>query len=103
MTDFETDLKTKIALETARIHWKELQPWFAKGQVIVVSEELDLVQVAFELCQDNKEQFATWMQSQNISNATDEEAKAWLEADVELWAVVVKPWILVQDKPLSKH
>lgn len=100
MSDFETDLKTKIALETARIDWKELQPWFAKGHVIVVSAELDLVSVAFELCQDNKQQFEAWMQSEQISNATDEQAKLWLEEDKELWAVVVKPWILVQDKPL---
>ncbi|MEI6545293.1 MAG: DUF2288 family protein [Methylococcales bacterium] len=27
---------------------------------------------------------------------SDQQALAWLEVDADVWAVVVKPWILVQ-------
>jgi hypothetical protein len=32
-----------------------------------------------------------------IGKVTDEQASAWLAADTELWAVVVSPWVLVQE------
>jgi hypothetical protein len=101
LTDFETDLKTKLALETARIHWRELQPWFAKGHAISVAPSLDLVEVSYQLCQDNKAQFENWMSESLVRPVQDEEAQSWFEHNVELWAVVVKPWVLVQDKPLK--
>jgi hypothetical protein len=103
LTDFDTDLKTKLALETARIHWRELQPWFAKGHAISVAVSLDLVEVSFQLCQDNKAMFEAWMLEGLVKPVEDAEAQSWFERDTELWAVVVKPWVLVQDKPLQSH
>lgn len=103
LTDFDTELKTKLALETARIHWRELQPWFAKGHAVSVSASLDLVEVGFQLCQDNKSIFEAWMLEGLVRPVQDKEAQAWFEYDTELWAVVVKPWVLVQDKPLQSN
>ena len=37
--------KEKVNLETAKIHWKDLQRFFAKGEAVWVSSELDLVEV----------------------------------------------------------
>ncbi|MDP1705106.1 MAG: DUF2288 family protein [Sulfurimicrobium sp.] len=33
-----------------------------------------------------------------IGRESDEQAKTWLESDALLWSVVVKPWILVQQR-----
>lgn len=95
------DQKTQLALETARIHWRELQPWFAKGDAIAVSASLDLVDVAYELCQDNKALFEVWIKSDYVAPVKDAQAEVWFAENKELWAVVVKPWVLVQDKPLG--
>lgn len=43
------ELKAKLNLETSRIHWHELQTYFARGQVVRVSPDLDLLDVAAEL------------------------------------------------------
>jgi len=48
------ELKAKLNLETSRIHWHELQTYFARGQVVRVAPELDLLEVATELAADNK-------------------------------------------------
>lgn len=88
--------KAQINLETAQIAWKELQRYFASGVAIAVSSELDLVEVAVQISQDNAQQIATWMQSGQIGRVTDEQALAWYEADALVWAVVARPYVLVQ-------
>jgi len=85
-------------LETSRIAWKELQRFFASGSAVHVAAELDLVDVACQFGCDNKNQVALWMQRQQIALVSDRQAIDWLESDAEVWAVVVKPWILVQDR-----
>jgi hypothetical protein len=88
--------RTKVNLETARIAWKELQRFFASGAAIHVSGDLDLVEVAFQMSQDNAAQIRHWMLDGKLGKVTDEQAAAWIETDALVWAVVVSPWVLVQ-------
>ena len=88
--------RTGINLETARIPWKELQRFFASGGAIAVSGELDLVEVAYQISADHKAQVEQWLSAGMIGKVTDAQALAWFEADAELWAVVVSPFVLVQ-------
>jgi len=82
--------------ETARIAWKELQRFFASGVVIAVSQELDLVDVAFQISEDNAAQVTEWMTTGLIGKVSDEQAKEWHESDAVVWAVVTSPYVLVQ-------
>ena len=88
--------KAKLNLETSQIPWKELQRFFASGLAIQVSSELDLVEVAYQMSIDNKDQIECWLNARQIRQVSDEQALAWYQAETEVWAVVVKPWILVQ-------
>lgn len=89
--------RTKVNMETSRIGWRELQRFFASGAVILVSADLDLVEVAFQISEDNKKQVAQWLSEGGIGQVTDEQALAWYKADAEVWAVVVSPYVLVQE------
>ena len=91
-------LRAKINGETARMRWSELERFFASGVVIAVAPQLDLVDVALRIASDDKDAVARWMNEGSVGRASDEQAAAWHTADTELWAVVVKPWILVQQK-----
>jgi hypothetical protein len=88
--------RININLETSRIAWKELQRYFASGSAIFVSEDLDLVEVAVQISKDNREQVAQWMDAGQIARVSDAQALAWYEADADVWAVVVRPYVLVQ-------
>lgn len=105
MSDKHTELlRAKINGETSRLPWTELQRFYAGGVVVVVSDTLDLVDVAVRIAQDDKNTVAQWMNDGLIAKANDAQAQAWLEADLSLWAVVVKPWILVQcEKMQNMH
>lgn len=89
--------RARINSETARIGWSELQRFFAAGKVMRVDSELDLVDVAYALEQDDIEQVKKWTDSMQIGPVADAQAREWIEADATLWAVVVKPWVLVQE------
>ena len=90
--------RAQVNMETSQIGWRELQPYFARGATVAVDETLDLVDVAFQISKDNKQQVAEWMASGQIGRVTDEQALAWYEADALVWAVVARPYVLVQDK-----
>jgi len=92
------ELKAKLNLETSRIHWHELQTYFARGQVVRVAPGLDLLEVATELAADNRERFERWMSEDKVGDIAPEIAQAWYDRNAELWAVVVAPWVLVQDR-----
>lgn len=90
-------VREKVNLETSQIAWKELQRFFASGSAVYVAQDLDLVDVAYQFSIDNKDQVASWMQSHQVALVSDQQATDWFEDDAEVWAVVVKPWILVQE------
>jgi hypothetical protein len=89
--------REKVNLETSKISWKELERFFARGMAVFVASSLDLVDVAYQFSIDNKDQVAQWMHNGQIALVSDQQALKWLEANAEVWAVVVKPWILVQE------
>ncbi len=91
--------KHQLNQETSSIAWRELQRFFASGHAIYVAQSLNLVDVAFEISEDNTQQIQKWMHANKIASVSDEQAKRWLQDNSKVWAVVVKPWILVQTKP----
>jgi hypothetical protein len=94
--DQAEDGRTKLNLETSRIAWKELQRYFATGLALAVADDLDLVEVAFQMSEDNAAQIREWMATGKFGKVSDEQAAIWFENDAQLWAVVVSPWVLVQ-------
>lgn len=88
----------KLMGETALIAWSDLLPFFAAGNVINIANNLDMVTVAYHLVKDNKAQFEQWQAASLIHPVTDTQAKNWLDTGTTLWALVVKPWVLVQEQ-----
>lgn len=97
MTDINI-LRNKINLETAAYPWSELLRHFASGAVLVVKPGLDLVEVAMLMAQDHADEIAALLGEGYLAKVSDEQAQAWLEQDAQHWTVVVKPWILVQER-----
>jgi len=90
-------VRAKINSETARIPWTELQLFFASGKTLLVGSELDLVEVGFSFHEDQAERVAQWLEQEKIRAVSTDLAKHWIENNAEVWAVVVKPWVLIQN------
>ncbi|MBC3862409.1 DUF2288 domain-containing protein [Undibacterium jejuense] len=95
----DLSLRTKINQETARFPWSELLKQFATGTVIAIDADLDLVDIAEAMATDNTTIIAPLLSQGKIAKVSDTQAQAWLEQNLMLWTVVVKPWILVQHRP----
>lgn len=91
-----TDIEQQINLETAQIRWHELQRFFAGGNAIAVDPNLDLTHVAAQIVADNAAQVKQWMDAGLVDSVKDTQAQQWYEQDALVWAVVIKPWVLVQ-------
>lgn len=98
----EHDLKTKLNRETSKISWEELQRHYASGAVVAVEQSLDLIEVACEFSRDNKEAVEQWLAAGLVYKPDDQRSLDWLEQQASLWAVVVAPWVLVQEPASAK-
>ncbi len=96
-------LKQDIHAETAKIAWSELQRFFAAGKAIHVSTDLDLVEAALQISNDNTDRIRQWMDTGQLAPVSDDQARYWIDANASVWAVVVKPWVLVQDIKENAH
>ncbi|MDO6441537.1 MULTISPECIES: DUF2288 domain-containing protein [unclassified Marinobacter] len=92
------EIKARLNLETSRIRWHELQTYYARGQIVRVSNNLDLLDVASELTADNRVLFEQWLAAGDVGDVSPDLARAWYERNAELWAVVIAPWVLIQDR-----
>ena len=99
----DTDLRIKINRETARLPWSELEKHFAQGNVVYVSAELDLVDVAVRISHDDKESISRWMADGKVAKVSDVQAETWAGAGAQLWASVVSPFVLVQPEKTKLH
>ncbi len=80
------------------MHWKDLQKFFAQGKVLCVKRSLDLVQTAVWFAEDSANEIEPYIESQVIAQPSNDQARAWYNDDEELWAVVVAPYVLVQEQ-----
>jgi len=103
--DTENEHLNQLNNETGKLTWKELERHFARGAVIKVAIELDLVNIAAHFAEDNKTQVELWLASGQILRANEDDARRWTAANSEatkdeppvFWAIVVAPWVLVQE------
>jgi len=97
MSEQQTILE-KLHSETALMHWKDLQRFFAQGKVLYVQEGLDLVQTAVWFAEDSASQLAPHIESEAIAQPNNDQARQWYNNNTELWTVVVAPYVLVQEQ-----
>ena len=102
-TNEEQALKDKLNSETSKISWLELQKFYASGSVIVVTPELDLINVACQFSEDNKEIVGAWLEQEQVFKMTDQTAQEWFDNKATVWASVVAPWVLVQKVVTEQH
>lgn len=97
MDESKEELRARLNGETARLAWPELERHFARGVVIRVANDLDLIEVAMRLIADDKAAVAEWMEQGRVGHPTVENAQEWVGRQPAFWAVVVAPWVLIQE------
>jgi len=97
MSEADDLLRAKLNAETGKLSWAELERYFARGVVVKVAEDLDLVEVAVVMSHDDKAVFEAWLVQGRIARASIEDAIAWHTQQSRFWVVVAAPWVLIQE------
>jgi hypothetical protein len=98
MSEHKSCTKEQLNLETGRVRWQQLENHFARHVVIQVAGALDLVEVATALANDDKPAVEQWIERGLMQHLDMRVARDWADRDPELWAVVVTPWVVVQER-----
>lgn len=91
------ELRDKLNRETGQLDWSELQRYFARGIVISISDERDLIEVAMKFTEDDRATIEDWLANGQLERANDNHARDWNKRRPVFWAIVVAPWVLVQE------
>ncbi|MRX26952.1 DUF2288 family protein [Kangiella sp. HZ709] len=107
-TDQETDsfteltpreeLVAKLNGETAIVAWQEIERFFAKGNLLLVEKDVDLINCAADMSMDNGEEIGKLINEEKIQAMPVEFVKRNCKPETEFWTVVVAPYILAQLK-----
>ncbi|HQT30046.1 MAG TPA: DUF2288 family protein [Thiobacillus sp.] len=90
-------LHAKLTLETAQLAWSELERHFARGDVVKVAAGVDLIDAALLIAENNAAEAQAWLADGRIARAEMSDAEDWHARQPQFWAVVVAPWVLVQE------
>lgn len=93
-----SSLYAKLFGETAKIDWQDLERFFAQGKLLSVARDLDLVSVAEAIANDDSAAVTQWLSSGLVERMPAETAADYAARKPELWAVVVSPWVCVQER-----
>ena len=95
-----SDIADMLHGEAGNVYWRELQPHFARGVVFSLNSEKNLIDVAGAFVRDDKDQVTALLEQGDLLKVSDDQARNWLENDPLFTAIVVAPWVLIQE---AKH
>ncbi|MGB5283200.1 MAG: DUF2288 domain-containing protein [Polyangiales bacterium] len=92
------DLRARLAQEIQNVDWKPLGPHAKRGGLVLVAPQLDLLEVAVAVAQDDSERVRCWMAAGQLSKPTDAQIEAWQEEEVgeQFNVAIVQPYVLAQ-------
>ena len=94
-TDQE-NLEQRLEDDTGMIGWSELERHFARGVLLVLERDLDIVTVGAAIVRDQTGKVEQWQASGKLRRATMDDAERWHLRGERFRALVVAPWVLAQ-------
>jgi len=89
--------RDELLQECAPIAYKEIETFFARGMLVLVAQDTDIIDVALIIQADDGKQLEKLIDNNKVTRVHDEHAKKWSKKNPELLAVTVVPWLLVQE------
>jgi hypothetical protein len=65
--------------------------------VLAVAKGADLIKVAIALHRDDRDQVQQWLDEGSVGRVQDQQAMDWYDSNKLLWALVIPPFVLVQE------
>jgi len=91
-------IRKKLEGEVGPAGWKVLKPHFLRGAIITVAPDLDIIDVGVRVATDDAAQIEAWMSNGKITKPGHADADVWEKGGTEVTALVIAPFVLVQQR-----
>lgn len=91
-------LKEQLSKDVANISWQDLLPHAKRDAVIVVAENLNLLDVATAIAEDNTVVVQKWIANQSIFKPSAAQLTNWNQArETEFATLIVQPFVIIKE------
>ncbi len=92
------DLRAELTEAIDEAEWNWLLPHVKRDSVIVVAADLDIVDVALALANDNTISVQRWISESLISKPSPSQLSDWNQnQDKRFQALIVQPYVLIKE------
>jgi len=93
------NLREKLTKELLVAPWKDIRPHFEAGRVYVVSEDLELIEVAVRMVDDDVTQIQSWIISGQITPPNEIQIRSFDQSPEKTFSLlIVQPYVLLQER-----
>ncbi|MEO1210105.1 MAG: DUF2288 domain-containing protein, partial [Cyanobacteria bacterium J06638_20] len=93
-----SDLHAELAGHMDEAEWEWLMPHADRGALVIVSPDLDLVDVGAAIANDDTEPVQGWINQRLLCKPTQKQIKTWSDNPQKRFkALILQPYVLIQD------
>jgi hypothetical protein len=97
VNDSENPVRSKLRGEVMAVTWDHLIPQFARGGLLLIEPQHDLLEVAEAIASDDRARVEGWLSAGALRKLTDDDARAFSsQPGLRFQCVIVQPWVLAQ-------
>jgi hypothetical protein len=90
-------IKNQLLEELAEVEWSDLIPHAQRDAIILVSDALNLIEVAEAIASDNVQLVQNWIATKLIEKPSQEQLSNWNSLPTSLFnTLIVQPFVLIQ-------
>jgi hypothetical protein len=100
MSEPMPDLRGQLEKSIDAATWEWLIPHNERDVIIWVDQSIDLLEVAMAIAQDQTQSVQHWIAEQVIAKPSEAQKSRWSarDADFQFSALIVQPYVLIQEK-----
>lgn len=93
-------MRETLAAALGNVFFSDLRAHLARGVVVIVGPDLDILDVGEALAADDKAKVAAWIEKEQLRKPSLIELEAWSKIQDDRWeSLVVAPFVLVRLRP----
>lgn len=98
------DAKEELERAVDVAEWWELRSHLERGGIIVVDTTLNLADVASKIADDDTGSVSQWIEKGTLAKPSLQQIETWDSEKKKVFSVlIVSPYVLIQDVPLSQN
>jgi len=90
-------LAEKLKEEIGTVSWSWLRPHEKRKVLFLVAAELDLVEVAIAVAEDQTEKVKSWLDNSDLTQPTLKQVAKWEKSGGLFSGIIVKPYVFFKE------